>query len=77
MSQVDQAMRKAFQAILRGDYAERDRLLAKVRRGIQVEEIAEVAAATARVMKRADFYVSKAGVAIPIQAIARAAGVID
>lgn len=75
MSRVDDAMHGAWSALLRGDYAERDRLCAEANKALQVEKIGELAAATVRVMA-IDFYVTKTGIAYPTKAMAKAAGVI-
>lgn len=71
-STASEALRLAFQAILRGDYAERDRILERAKRLIDAEDRA------ARVERAlsVDFYVTRKGTVIPTQAMARAAGEI-
>lgn len=68
----DGCMKAAFQAILRGDYAERDRLCARAKALIAAEG---EAAAVERVLS-ADFYVSRNGIAIPTLKMAAVAGAI-
>lgn len=68
----DGCMRMAFQATLRGDYAERDRLCERAKVLIAAEG---EAAAVERVLS-ADFYVSRTGIAIPTLKMAAVAGVI-
>lgn len=66
-------MKAAFQAILRGDYAERDRLCERAKVLIAAEG---AATAVERVLS-ADFYVSRNGIAIPTLKMAAAAGAIQ
>lgn len=68
----DGCMKAAFQAILRGDYAERDRLCERAKSLIAAEDHA---AAVERVLS-ADFYVSRNGIAIPTLKMAAVAGAI-
>lgn len=69
---ASEGLRSAYQAILRGDYAERDRILARTTKLIDAEERA------ARVERAlaVNFYVTAAGTAIPTPLLARAAGEI-
>ncbi len=69
----DGCMRLAFQAILRGDTAERDRLCERARVLIAAEGQAE---AVERVLA-VDFYVTRAGVVVPTTRMAAAAGAIQ
>jgi hypothetical protein len=71
-STASEALRLAYQAILRGDYAERDRILERATRLIEAEEKGN---AVQRVLA-VDFYVKANGVAIPTPLLARAAGEI-
>lgn len=66
-------LRSAFQALLRGDTAERDRLCERAKILLKTEQHA---AAVERVMQK-DFYVTRAGTCIPIAAMAKAAGVLQ
>lgn len=71
-STASEALRLAYQAILRGDYAERDRILERARRLIEAEDrVARIECALS-----VDFYVKANGVAIPTPLLARAAGEI-
>lgn len=65
-------LRDAMQAILRGDYAERDRLCKRAQALLAAEDHA---AAIERVMA-VDFYVTRRGTVIPVQRMAQAAGVV-
>lgn len=69
----DGCMRLAFQAILRGEYAERDRLCERARALIAAEG---KASAVQRLLS-ADFYVTRSGVTIPTLKMASVAGVIQ
>lgn len=69
----DGCLRLAFQAIMRGDYGERDRLCERARALIAAEG---KAAAIEHVLS-ADFYVTHTGVAIPTTKMAVAAGAIQ
>lgn len=66
-------MKSAFSAILRGDYAERDRLCARARALMEAEHHAD---AVERVLF-VDFYVNSLGVAVSTRAMAKAAGAIQ
>lgn len=72
-STAKECLAGAFQAILRGDYAERDRLC---ERGRVLTEIEDYAYRIERVMQ-ADFYVNTRGTAYPTRSIARAEGVLQ
>lgn len=65
-------LREAFAALLRGDTAERDRLVSRARVLLEAERHAD---AVQRVMAK-DFYVTRTGVVIPVGAMAKAAGTI-
>lgn len=67
-----ECMKAAFEAICRGDYAERDRLIERVR---VLDKAEREAAAITKVML-IDFYVTRAGVSIPTVVMAKAAGAI-
>lgn len=69
----DNCLRAAMQALVRGDTAERDRL---VRRGEMLMRAEEQCAAVARVLS-VDFYVDSRGRAFPSATMARAAGVVQ
>lgn len=69
----DGCMRLAFQAILRGDYADRDRLCERARALIA----AEGEAVSVQRILSADFYVTRSGVAIPTSKMAAVAGAIQ
>ena len=69
----DGCMRLAFQAILRGDYTERDRLCQRAQALISAEREAH---AVERVMS-VDFYVTRFGVSIPTKHMARVAGAVQ
>lgn len=66
-------MRAAFQAILRGDYAERDRLCERSKTLIAAERYSNAVEKVLAI----DFYVTGQGTAIPVMAMARAAGAIQ
>ena len=66
-------LRDAFAAILRGDATERDRLCERAKTLLDAEHYAD---AVERVMSK-DFYVTRAGVAIPVKMMARAAGALQ
>ncbi len=66
-------MRAAFQAVLRGDYAERDRLLDRARALISAEG---QAAAMERVLA-VDFYATRGGTIIPTKLMAARAGALQ
>lgn len=63
----------AWDAILRGDYTERDRLC---ERGKKLAEAENYAAAVEKVMK-VDFYVTRRGISIPTMTMTKAAGAIQ
>lgn len=65
-------LRDAFQALLLGDTAGRDRLC---ERATALAEAEQHASAVERVLT-VDFYVTRNGAAVPTLAMARAAGVI-
>ena len=69
----EECLKNAFSAILRGDYAERDRLCDRAKALMQAEEHA---AKVERVMS-ADFYVTSAGKVYPTVAMAKAAGALQ
>lgn len=66
-------LQSAFQALLRGDYAERDRLCERASRLMVAERNA---LAMERVLA-VDFYVTRHGVAVPTTTMAKAAGAIQ
>lgn len=66
-------LRMAFQAIMRGDYAERDRLCERAKALIAAEG---EAAAMQRVLA-VDFYVTSNGISIPTMKMAAVAGAIQ
>ena len=66
-------LRAAFQAILRGDTAERDRLC---QRGGSLEEAEAKAAAVERVLG-VDFYVTTSAIVIPTVLMAKGVGIIQ
>lgn len=70
---TEECLRQGFAALLRGDTAERDRL---VRRAEKLMEAEHYAGAVERVLT-VDFYVSRRGVAYRSTDLARAAGVIQ
>lgn len=72
-STSDSCMRAAFQAILRGEYAERDRLLARARLLIDAEN----RAAKIEEVLAIDFFVNSRGTVYSTQAMAKAAGAIQ
>lgn len=72
MNTAKECLQAAFQAVLRGDTGERDRLC---ERGKVLLEAEHKASAIQRVMA-VDFYVTARGVAVPTVRMARAAGVI-
>jgi hypothetical protein len=68
---AEDCLRAAMRALLRGDLIERDRLCKRGERLLEAENLAD---ATTRVLA-VDFYVTRDGSAIPVMAMARAAGV--
>lgn len=68
----DECMKAAWQAILRGDYAERDRLCERAKSLIEAEQ---TASAIQR-MLAVDYYVTASGTAVPTARMAKAAGVL-
>ena len=64
-------LRAAFQAILRGDYAERDRLCERAKKLEEAERYAHAVEKIAAV----DFYVTPLGIAIPTTKMMKAAKV--
>ena len=66
-------LRAAYQAILRGDYAERDRLCDRAE---QFADDEHIASATQRVLA-VDYYVARSGTAILTKAMAKAAGALQ
>ncbi len=68
-----ECLRAAFGALLEGDTVERDRLC---RRAEELQAAETKAAAVAKVLS-VDFYVTRAGVAIPTKRMAKAAGVLQ
>jgi hypothetical protein len=73
MNTSEKCMKGAWQAILRGDYAERDRLCDRARLLIEAEK---QAGAMQRVMA-VDFYVTDRGVAFPTKLMAEKVGAIQ
>lgn len=65
-------LRAAFQALLHGDTAERDRLCERAKVLLDAEH---KASAVERVMA-VDFYVTPSGEVVPTKAMARAAGAL-
>jgi len=72
-STSQECLQQAFAAVLRGDLKERDRLCNRADALLKAEQQAE---AVERVLAK-DFYVTKAGVAISVKRMAKAAGVIS
>jgi aminoglycoside/choline kinase family phosphotransferase len=68
-----ECLQAAFQATLRGDYTERDRLC---KRGQMLAQAEHHAAAVERVLA-IDFFVTAQGVSIPTLTMAKAAGAIQ
>jgi len=66
-------LRGAWDALLRGDYGERDRLCDRAKRLAEAEQYAS---AVEKVMS-IDFYVTPRGVSIPTLTMARAAGALQ
>jgi hypothetical protein len=74
MSNTSQeCLQQAYAALLNGDTKERDRLCNRADALLKAEQQAE---AVERVLAK-DFYVTKAGVAIPVKRMAKAAGAIS
>ncbi len=73
MNTSEECMQAAFAAILRGDYAERDRLAERAKALLAAEMQAD---AVQRVMA-IDFFVTAGGHAIPTSAMAKAARVVQ
>lgn len=73
MNTSEECLRGAFQAILQGDYAERDRLCDRARVLMEAEKRA---GAMQRVLA-VDFYVTGRGVTIPTRLMAEKAGAIQ
>ena len=73
MNTSEECMKGAWQAILRGDYAERDRLCDRARILMEAEKLA---GAMQRVLA-VDFYVTGRGVTIPTRLMAEKAGAIQ
>lgn len=68
-----ECLQAAFQATIRGDYAERDRLC---KRGATLADAEHHAAAVERVLA-VDFFVTARGIVIPTLTMAKAAGAIQ
>jgi len=69
----EDCIRGAWQALLRGDLAERDRLCARVKQLIEAERYND---AVERIMS-VDFYVTSQGVVIPTPMMAKAANALQ
>jgi hypothetical protein len=72
-SSSEGCLRGAWDAILRGDYAERDRLC---ERGKALADAEDHARAVETVMSR-DFYVTPSGTVIPTKRMAKVAGAVQ
>ncbi len=66
-------LKGAFEALLRGDFAERDRLCDRAKKLMEAESLSE---AVERVLS-ADFYVTRAGVSVPTKLMAKTVGVLQ
>ncbi len=66
-------LRAAYQALLRGDTAERDRLCKRAEALLQAEHYAS---AVERLLAK-DFYITPSGVCIPTEKMAKSAGVFQ
>ncbi len=69
----EDCLKAAFAALTRGDTTERDRLCERAKNLLKAEDYA------CRVERAlsVDFYVNKRGIAIPVMAMAKAAGAIQ